>query len=1534
VAFHIMNCIVLCVFLFVSLSFVSSHRDRNTLQSAQLPPDQFNALQDFYNSLNGDSWHWTSSTVRWNFTEPNPNPCDGWYGITCSCVVDCTLTGLDLDAFNLEGTLPDSIYSWTSLTNLQLPYNHIYGSIPSSIGNLTNLLYLEIEENKLNGSIPSSIGNLISLQTLDLSSNYLIGGIPSSIGNLTKLTSLYLNDNPLGGTIPDSIGQLSKLVGLYLYSNALTGSIPDSIGQLSKLVGLYLYDNALTGSIPDSIGNLKELIYLYLFGNKLNGSIPSSIGNLISLQTLEISSNYLIGGIPSWIGNLTKLTSLYLDDNPLGGTIPDSIGQLSKIVELYLSSNALTGSIPDSIGNLKELIYLYLIGNKLNGSIPSSIGNLISLQTLDLSSNYLIGGIPSSIGNLTKLTSLYLNDNPLGGTIPDSIGQLSKIVELYLYSNALTGSIPDSVGGLHVVYYFYLYDNYLFGSLPDSFVNLTRLEYFQLQNNLFSGPFPRTKTSIMKDFQIANNSFTGAIDFVKNWIMLQELDVIENFFSGNCSSAQFWEDKDLALLDLSFNSFSGSIPVPNNTTPLDYYLSNNYFSQTIPSKFHSDLQIFSVENNYITGTLFTNVIEHTTTIFNVSTNLLTGTLPSFPSLLTIEQACFDTNFFTGTIPKNLTNFRNLVILTLNNNQFSGSIPFSLSEFSDIQQFFAQNNKLETSVSVFLNFTTPRSLLVVDLSNNQLTGSFVDSFFLNNPQLESFSIVDNCLTGTIPEVICESNRLLTALALDGLSSAENCRHSIFPNSIFNSFYSDHYVGSTIPSCFFSLPNLTSLHVSGNGLTGSLPSTIVFSPSLVDLTLSHNILTGPIPLAFQERIWINLDLSYNKLTGTLSDSFNISVEDESLSLQVNRLSGDIPRQLVNMASINILAGNIFGCDSDKYLPVNDPSTPTYSCGSNVANNFLIFWFGCFATLVFAIIGIYIARKISSPEGNNFGGLILAVTECIDRVQQWNTIWKKIATADGSSNLFRLQLYFTTIRRGFVGVFLFSIIFLFPAYMVLSLTASTYSMEYVWTVSAALHSGKSSALILFFTFLVLEVIVIVFMLLLSRLGRVEKPKSLIPIEPKSNELNWSVWMSYVIVTVLDVVIFGAADICYVFIVINYSATEIAFAAIFFAGFKVVVSNFFVYKSIPLAVNWMNNFNQTGLKTSGQLPRSTYQFTVRDITFLELLVIVNHVILPIIAIVIILPDCFYNAFVAAENVSSSFKYESCNGETIFDGQIVNVSCVFQYQETSFTPPFIYSYQCSSKVLMNYVPIYIMKFIYIGFLRALRLMLLRVGYSYCLKYFGENSKSFKLFDYCTPQILKDLKLPETFDKSQYLYSRLSLTTHFSSYFIIVIVFGGLFPPLAIIGCISVILAIYLDQLLLGRLFYKSSQKGSPYDKFYREKLEEDCDGCHETATISLKSTLFVGSCYFAYFLFDTWGDEYGWKSALPITLAMLVFPFLVLPIYQLYYDNENKKNQLREDDPRQDVENNDNGEIEIISTSDFTVVNNLIRTTAHGEMK
>jgi hypothetical protein len=51
---------------------------------------------------------------------------------------------------------------------------------------------------------------------------------------------------------------------------------------------------------------------------------------------------------------------------------------------------------------------------------------------------------------------------------------------------------------------------------------------------------------------------------------------------------------------------------------------------------------------------------------------------------------------------------------------------------------------------------------------------------------------------------------------------------------------------------------------------------------------------------------------------------SGNNASLALQVNRLSGGIPAQLVNAPNIQLLSGNLFSCDANRNdLPVHDPS-----------------------------------------------------------------------------------------------------------------------------------------------------------------------------------------------------------------------------------------------------------------------------------------------------------------------------------------------------------------------------------------------------------------------------------------------------------------------------------------------------------------------------------------------------------------------------------------------------------------------------------
>ena len=79
------------------------------------------------------------------------------------------------------------------VTGLDLRARHLTGTIPVEIGNLTNLSSLDLSDNRLTGEIPMELGSLTNLSSLSLSYNRLTGEIPMELGSLTNLSSLSLS---------------------------------------------------------------------------------------------------------------------------------------------------------------------------------------------------------------------------------------------------------------------------------------------------------------------------------------------------------------------------------------------------------------------------------------------------------------------------------------------------------------------------------------------------------------------------------------------------------------------------------------------------------------------------------------------------------------------------------------------------------------------------------------------------------------------------------------------------------------------------------------------------------------------------------------------------------------------------------------------------------------------------------------------------------------------------------------------------------------------------------------------------------------------------------------------------------------------------------------------------------------------------------------------------------------------------------------------------------------------------------------------
>jgi Leucine-rich repeat (LRR) protein/uncharacterized membrane protein len=1152
---------------------------------------------------------------------------------------------------------------------------------------------------------------------------------------------------------------------------------------------------------------------------------------------------------------------------------------------LALPKFGLAGSLSSTIGAWDNLLQFDIYGNSVNGTIPESIGNWTMLGALDMGKNHLRGKIPMSIRNLTNLQDLTFAFNQLTGIIP-SLHSLPNLTKVSLSANSF------------------------FGPFPQSIANLCCLQALVLSYNLFSGTIPPFHSlSTLRQLDFTSNSFVGSTDSFRNMPHLLYLSVQINHLTGDCANDLITISK-LGSLFVNQNLFTGILPFNNSWTKLNnYFAFDNYFTGTIPERFSSltNLEYFSVGGNYMKGTIyryFLNGQLPLLILFNVSSNLLTGSLPSeIKSSSKVDQVLVSSNFITGSVPASFSNLTFLIDLWLNNNDLSGTIPFSLAVFPRLKQYFIQNNNFEGSVSDLLISRWETSVCTnIDVSNNLFTGSLVGSFFSSHTLLKTFAAVNNCLEGTIPVEICNLE-YLTALALDGTSTAENCRTLFFPGTIFTGFYTSHAFASTFPSCLFLLPSLESLHLSGNGFTGSIPSSLNISKSLMDLSLSNNQLTGSIPENFQRKLWQNLDLSYNKISGTLSNSFSLIPSDGLLYLEVNRLSGIIPSQLLNVQSINILDGNIFSCDSYTDLPIHDRARQTYSCGSDSVDIFLYLWIGCFviAGVVFSLLW-YTKTKFSGnlhledtkteaqketvhAREPTLRGKIKpfeALFSGVNNLDLWRCSFADYCGRNPSGNLSVLRSFFHSIRKGFALIGLLAFLFFLPLYSVLSALRSTYQFEYAWSVSAILLSGEFAGAMLFVNFFIISLLfVLILLYVLYNIDLVLKTTDQIDIHRYHSKISFLrdfisfiasktnykshdeiiktehnhklSWPLYFAVAMMDLVLYGFADVSYVIIVITYDSTITAFAVVGLAFYKFLANDFILSKSIPaMSYLFHHSFvssDQPGLKKPFAGKISDYHFTIFDISFLEHLMLVNHVVLPIVSVLVILPDCFKNAFFAASPISSSYSFQDTRGNGDLSRYTLN-------QQTEFTPPFFYSYQCASKVLISFVPLYIMKFVYIGFLRPLRLLLGKLGYDYSYAKYGDGSKLWKAFRNSLPTTLHNLQSEVS---SRPVYQRVSTTIQLSSYFAIIVVFGTLFPPLAVLGSVSVMSMIFVEELLLGRVLYESSRAGY---EWYKQRLEDDCGNIRETILVSAQSTLFVSCCFFAFLLFDTWGDENGWTLA------------------------------------------------------------------------
>jgi hypothetical protein len=194
------------------------------------------------------------------------------------------------------------------------------------------------------------------------------------------------------------------------------------------------------------------------------------------------------------------------------------------------------------------------------------------------------------------------------------------------------------------------------------------------------------------------------------------------------------------------------------------------------------------------------------------------------------------------------------------------------------------------------------------------------------------------------------------------------------------------------------------------------------------------------------------------------------------------------------------------------------------------------------------------------------------------------------------------------------------------------------------------------------------------------------------------------YSLVVLLDIALMLSADFSYVFVVISYDTVVATLAALALALFRFGTNHIILWHALPRTsdfLHWMTRkFCKAANKTT--MSRANLEFTATDISFLENLTLFNNIIIPGIAIVFILPDCFYNALFSGNDITSYYNYGICYQYAPVQGY--HHLCVTGVGTDVYSPPFIYSYQCSSKIVINYVPVYVLMFLIVAMIPFIKI--------------------------------------------------------------------------------------------------------------------------------------------------------------------------------------------------------------------------------------
>jgi hypothetical protein len=932
-----------------------------------------------------------------------------------------------------------------------------------------------------------------------------------------------------------------------------------------------------------------------------------------------------------------------------------------------------------------------------------------TIVVLDVTYFGLKGYLPDDIANITAIEEMHLSYNHITGTLSSYLGAMTSIEKLFIRTTDIYGSIPSELGLLVNCVSIELVDNYLTGTLPPELVGMSELKVLYLLGNMLSGSISDLRFPLLTTLAISSNQLTGSILSLLSaeTPLLTTLDISTNSFSGTVSSDLSTLD-DLALIEISENHFSGSLPTDLGLlTNLHTLLATfNLLHGEIPIEIcFLNLTHFQLGENRISGVLPTQLgLLQGLVDFDVFDNILTGIIPTeLGNLAEMIILYLNSNYFSGPVPSAICAFPGLREFVIAGNYLTSTLPEQIFSLSVLQLFAVTENYLSGSVSspssdVLLNlefninyFSGPLTnlfgdnsanqfpvLLLADVSVNVFTGSFPSVLF-SLPRLQALVASSNCFRGRLE---CEEfhHNTLQVLDLSGLSSGTACRHYIISQSILSQsgYFPTNYMEGSVPSCFWSFGNLTSLYLDGNGFAGSIgpTSSVLRSPKLTNLNLASNQLTGTIPQFITSHSdWASLDLSSNRLHGHVAD-LDICSATNQIDVSVNRLSGHLSLTDAcdwgNLSS-NILEDNLFTYSVDKLASATYFEAMTFY-GSYTLDAAM----ACAAPVLLLAFLLSVGTRIH-----------IVKFQLVSILQQWNDRWRLGEPENDGWWIFLVPISCIIVYN--------SLLFLSLKFS--SSNASTHANQYSWLLSAAyLHGALATILIIVpLTLCVGCAHTWGYNAVTDRSA--QDPSSstsqiskevIMKVGSAIETYEGGVMSGVGVVSglfLINLVVIGAANTGYLIAVLD-NTPHITLVQVSLSVFKLSWNLVFVKNSLDF------------------LKRSSAKSVVNPLLFRFVIKLFNFVIVPCIATVLVSDSCFLKLF--QQQAAPTLYAERCDGVRDFaNGTIVCLGpTINDFTDGTLNPAFIYSYQCSSALITNYVPVLLYSYAITGFLLPVNMVI------------------------------------------------------------------------------------------------------------------------------------------------------------------------------------------------------------------------------------